>query len=216
MGIAHHVGLRRDLDDKAGLPLGERGREVVLRVPHDLREADRSPRSRRPAGARVGEQALQHAAQPKAAVKDVLGVLLRLLRRRIRLDQDLGESGDRAERVGHVVGRHRGEAIQLLVGPPKRLHRLLELLLGTLALGQVAGDLREAPQLAALVPQGGEDGVGPEARTVLAQPPPLVLATSSQCLTACGWVYWVLSSTVPSQVSPVTLSKMVPSAGFSV
>jgi hypothetical protein len=43
------------------------------------------------------------------------------------------------------------------------------------ALGQVPGDLGEAPQRAGPVSQGGDDDVGPEHRTVLAHAPALVL-----------------------------------------
>src|SRR5262249_32156753 len=48
-------------------------------------------------------------------------------------------------------------------------------LFGLLALRQVTGDLEEAPDLAGLVPQGGDDDAGPEPRSVLAQSPALLL-----------------------------------------
>ena len=58
-----------------------------------------------------------------------------------------------------------------------RLHllRLAHPLLAGPALGQVAGDLGEADEAAAVVADGGDDDVGPEARAVLAQPPALQL-----------------------------------------
>ena len=48
-------------------------------------------------------------------------------------------------------------------------------LLGAATLGEVTRDLRESDHGATLVAQRRDDDVGPEARSVLAKPPPLVL-----------------------------------------
>jgi hypothetical protein len=52
---------------------------------------------------------------------------------------------------------------------------LAQLVLVVAPLRQVAGDLGEADERAALVAHGGDDDVGPEQRSVLADPPALVL-----------------------------------------
>ncbi len=52
---------------------------------------------------------------------------------------------------------------------------LAQLLLMAASLREVAGDLREADQRAALVAHGRDDGVGPEQRTILADAPAFVL-----------------------------------------
>src|SRR5207244_11689628 len=59
-------------------------------------------------------------------------------------------------------------------GPLGRQQRR-PLVLGALALGQVARDLGEADEPPVGVAQRGEDGAGPEARAVLAHAPALVL-----------------------------------------
>ncbi len=67
----------------------------------------------------------------------------------------------------------------VVLGPfdqkPKPLLAPTQRFLGLLAGRQVTGDFGEAAELAALVPQGRDDDVGPKLRAVLADAPALVL-----------------------------------------
>ncbi len=79
--------------------------------------------------------------------------------------------GDPALRVEH----EDGVVLDALDHQAEAIFTEAEFLLGLLAIGQVPGDLQEAPDRAGLVAQGGDDDVGPEAGAVLAHPPALVL-----------------------------------------
>ena len=58
---------------------------------------------------------------------------------------------------------------------PEPFFALAEGLLGVAAFGDVAGDLGEPGEPVVVVEQGGDDHVGPELRSVLADPPALSL-----------------------------------------
>src|SRR5205823_5475609 len=51
-------------------------------------------------------------------------------------------------------------------------------LLGLFPIRKVSRDLQEAPNLAGIVPQGGDDDVGPKPCPILADPPGLVLESA--------------------------------------
>ena len=52
---------------------------------------------------------------------------------------------------------------------------------GFSALGEIARDLRESKQISALIPNGGDNHVGPETRTIFSNPPSFVLEFSLRC-----------------------------------
>ena len=79
------------------------------------------------------------------------------------------------EIVGHAAGE-LAERVELLRFREMLLH-LLELELGLAALGDVAGDLGKADQLAVLI-DGIDDDAGPEERAVLADAPAFLLVAA--------------------------------------
>ncbi len=88
--------------------------------------------------------------------------------------EDLVEVEPGDDRAADLLERRAAAALALGLLPREPLG-LLQELLGTPALGQVAGDLREADERAVGVAQGGDDDVGPEQRAVLAHAPALLL-----------------------------------------
>ena len=101
----------------------------------------------------------------EVAADDLIGpVALQLLRAEVP-GRD-GAVGPQQEDgvVGHAADQEGEPLLALAQG-----------VLASLALGEVAGDLPEADQVAVGIPDRGDHHVGPEARPVLADPPSLVL-----------------------------------------
>lgn len=198
-GVAQFVRQHRDeLVDAAALGLELLHPPPLGEVAQDGRVApQRAVAAAQGAQARLGPHAAAVGAQTPAGV-------LRMALRVRRAQQLLGAGGlallvriQLRERVPDDV--HRTEAEHALgAGVPVRhaavgVHRedrvtvhaldqaadvllaLAQALFVLAPLRQVAGDLRETDHLALRVPQGGDDDVGPEAGTVLAQAPAFVL-----------------------------------------
>ena len=116
--------------------------------------------------ARESEEAMD---QKRAALGAPLGRACETLEHRLvalgeTAPQRLDIARDDREQIVEIMRDAAGELADRL-----HLLRLAHPLLAGPALGQVAGDLGEADEAAAVVADGGDDDVGPEARAVLAQ-----------------------------------------------
>src|SRR3954468_7664373 len=80
-------------------------------------------------------------------------------------------TGDHALGINHKYGIVRYAFDQ----QSEPLFTLAKSLLMLLSFGKVTCDLREPEQLSVFVPQRGDHHTGPEARTILAEAPPLIL-----------------------------------------
>ena len=115
------------------------------------RQDDRLVVAGRATRPREGEQAADQPLHATRRQRDVLEELLTLLVELagVAAQEQVGEAADRAQGLLQVVRGRRGELLELLVRGP--------------AVGQVAGDLAEAQQVAVVVAQREDRDVGPEA-----------------------------------------------------
>ena len=126
--------------------------------------------------------------------------------------QELHEARDHAQRLLQVVGGHVGELLQVGVGAgqvlrllAQRFPALAKRFVVRPALAEVAGDLRETDQLAAGRTYRGDDGVRPEARTVLPDAPALVFVPAMpgrELERAPRFLHRVLRRVEPGEVLP--------------
>src|SRR5687768_4628651 len=110
-------------------------------------------------------------------VDDRLEVAGALLLAEARAGEKIGGAADHRHQIVEIVGDSAGQLAQRLqlLGLEQGRPRFLQLLGGAAPLRDVAGDLGEAEQLAPFIVDGVEDDARPEARTVLADPPRLLL-----------------------------------------
>ncbi len=81
---------------------------------------------------------------------------------------------DRGQGVAQLMGQDGQELVFFLIRLGQGLGPVAQLLLHLLLLGLIAHHLDEAPQRAAVVPQGGGDAAAEEVGAVLAHMPPIV------------------------------------------
>src|SRR5258708_26530932 len=121
---------------------------------------------------RDGEQIVEQPRQVQdLAVED--GYLLVALEAPPDFDQ-VQRRPHRSQRVSQLVA-HDGEKLLFAALAFLRTRESDAFPLGVDAIGQIARDLAEAEQTAALVANRGDDDVGPKRRPVLPDTPPLVL-----------------------------------------
>ncbi len=91
--------------------------------------------------------------------------------------QEVAGPGDDGHQIVEIMGDAAGQLAQRLqlLRLQQRFAGRLQLVLGKLLVGDVAGDLGEADQFAVVPPDRVDDGVDPEPRAILAQPPALGL-----------------------------------------
>ena len=131
-------------------------------------------------GEQVGEQSRQPARAARHAVEQLGALVVPQL---VPVGaQQLRRTSEHADRRAQLVRRHREEVGLVVGGLQQPGVGLLEPRAGLTGLGVVPGDLAEADQLTVAIPDRRDRHVRPEARPVLADPPPLFLvAALAQC-----------------------------------